>query len=93
MKRQITSFSPLQTAKVFGVLYFAISLPFLLLMLLPMLATAGPKPPFLSGFMLAMPFLYALIGFLFTLFGAWVYNIVAARVGGIEYTTSDVDED
>ena len=87
MKKQITHISPLQTAKVLAVMYFVIALPFLLLMLV----MPGPRPPFFSGFLLVMPFFYALFGFLFTLFGAWVYNSVAQRIGGIEFTTRDAD--
>ncbi|KXS32373.1 MAG: hypothetical protein ACYCY7_11270 [Gallionella sp.] len=88
MRKQITNISPLQSAKVLAVLYFAISLPLLLLML----AMPGPKPPYVSGSMLALPFFYALFGFLFTLFGAWVYNFVAKHLGGIEFTTQNVEE-
>lgn len=88
MRKQITNISPLQTAKVLAVLYFAIALPLLLLMLV----MPGPKPPYVSGFMLTMPFFYGLFGFLFTLFGAWVYNFVAKHLGGIEFTTKDVED-
>lgn len=87
MKKQITHISPLQTAKVLAVMYFVIALPFLLLMLV----MPGPRPPFFSGLLLVMPIFYALFGFLFTLFGAWVYNFVAQRIGGIEFTTRDAD--
>ena len=87
MKRQISNISPLQTAKVLAVMYFVIALPFMLLML----AMPGPRPPFFSGLLLVMPFFYALSGFLFTLFGAWVYNFVAKRIGGIEFTVRDAD--
>ena len=69
-------------------LYFAVTLPFLLLMLL----VPGQKPPFISSFLLVMPFFYALFGFLFTLFGAWVYNFIAKHLGGIEFTTQDVED-
>lgn len=87
MKKQISNISPLQTAKILAVIYFVIALPFLLLMLV----MPGPKPPFFSGLLLVMPFFYALSGFLFTLFGAWVYNFVAKRIGGIEFTVRDAD--
>jgi hypothetical protein len=33
--------------------------------------------------LVAMPLLYMVFGFLFTLLGAWIYNLVASRVGGI----------
>jgi hypothetical protein len=88
VRKQITSISPLQTAKVFAVLYFVIALPFLLMML----AMPGQKPPFMSGYLLAIPFFYALFGFVSTLIGAWVYNFVAQYIGGIEFTTQEVVE-
>ena len=36
------------------------------------------------GVILVFPILYAFIGFIMTLFAAWLYNIVAGYVGGIE---------
>jgi len=36
-----------------------------------------------------MPLLYTLFGFVFTLVGAWVYNLIAARIGGFEFTTAE----
>jgi hypothetical protein len=37
-----------------------------------------------------MPVLYLVIGFIFTLIGSWVYNLVAGQVGGFEFTTAEV---
>lgn len=36
------------------------------------------------GFMLFFPVIYAAMGFVFGVIGAWIYNIVAKWVGGIE---------
>jgi hypothetical protein len=36
------------------------------------------------GFVLVMPILYAAFGFLFGAFGAFVYNLVAGWIGGVE---------
>ena len=88
MKKQIIRISPWQTSKVLAVIYFVLSLPMVLFMGIPMLFVSGPKPAFFSGFILALPFLYAIFGFLFTLIGAWIYNVVAKYLGGIEYTTT-----
>jgi hypothetical protein len=87
MRKQIIRVSPLQTAKVMAVLYFVMSLPFGLMMLaMPMPEGAG----FPWWMLILMPLAYMFFGFLFSLIGAWVYNLVAARVGGFEYTTVDV---
>lgn len=89
MKKQITNISPLQTAKVFAFLYFIITIPFVVLM-----AISFSMSPASNNFPIAMvfvmPFAYALFGFIFTIFGAWIYNLVAKRVGGIEFTTSEI---
>jgi hypothetical protein len=90
MKKQITSISPFQTAKVMAVLYFVISLPLIVFMVLMFSFMPGAKTPMLS-MMLALPFFYLIFGFIFTITGAWVYNLVAKWVGGIEFTTSEIE--
>lgn len=85
MKKQIIHVSPVQTAKVFALLYFFASLPFIALMAISVSFAPGPKMP--VGFFILFPFLYLIFGFIFTVFGAWVYNLVASWVGGIEYTS------
>ena len=90
MRKQIVYISPLQGAKVFAALFFVTTLPFVLFMLATFAAVPGPKPPFFIGFMLAMPFLYALFGFLLVLFGAWAYNAIAKRLGGFEFISTEV---
>jgi len=88
MKKQILSISPFQTAKVMAVLYLIMSLPFVLLMAVTFSFAPGPKPP-MAGMLIFMPVFYTVFGFIFTLIGAWIYNLVARWVGGIEFTTSE----
>ena len=38
----------------------------------------------LSVVMVAAPLLYGVVGFLLGAFAAWIYNLVAGRIGGIE---------
>ncbi|MDX8400547.1 MAG: DUF3566 domain-containing protein [Gallionellaceae bacterium] len=92
MKKQITNISPFQTAKVAALLYFVISLPFVVIMGLMFAFAPGPKPAMMGvGMMIAIPFCYLVIGFIFTIIAAWVYNIVAKLVGGIEFTTTEIE--
>lgn len=86
MKKQIINISPVQTAKVFALLYFVFSIPFVVLMLMTWMAVPGSAPTS-YGVALMMPLLYLIFGFIFTAVGALVYNLVAKWVGGIEYTT------
>lgn len=89
MKKQISRISPFQTAKVMALLYFAISLPMIALMSLFYSFMPGPKAA--MGMMFILPFLYAVFGFIFTAIGAWVYNLIAKWVGGIEFTISEIE--
>lgn len=82
MKKQIVNISPIQTAKVFALLYFLFSLPFVGFMAITMSFSGASAP---MGFLVLFPFVYLVFGFVFTAMGAWLYNIVAKRVGGIEY--------
>lgn len=92
MKKQITNISPFQTAKVVALLYFAISLPLVLLMGLMFSMSPNPMPPMAGvGVMVAFPFIYLIFGFIFTIVGAWAYNLVAKWVGGIEFTTTEIE--
>lgn len=85
MKKQIIHVSPIQTAKVFALLYFILSLPLIGFMAISFSFAPGPKMPVV--FLIFFPFLYAIFGFIFTVLGAWIYNLVAGWVGGIEYTS------
>jgi hypothetical protein len=83
---------PLSAAKIAGVVYGLISLPFGLLVWVLSLTQFGHSgtgvvPLFgLAGGALAvifLPIIYDPIGFVTTLIGAWFYNLVAGWVGGI----------
>ena len=91
MNKQIIHVAPLQSAKVMAVLYLILSIPFVaLIWRIPNPMTgARPSLPILVD----VPLGYMLGGFLFTLIGAWIYNLVAVGVGGFEYTTIDVTAD
>ena len=86
---QITRFGVGQTAKVCAALYFVVSLIIVIPMALFM-ALAGPGKempfPFAGGwiFLLILPFLYAIVGFVGVALCCLLYNFVAGRVGGIE---------
>jgi len=92
MKKQIVSVAIMQNAKVMAALYFVISIPVVALTALPLMTTGQ----WVGGSLLVMlllPLLYTALGFVFTLFGAWVYNVVAERVGGFEFTTVEIGKD
>ena len=88
MQKQITRISPFQSAKVVACLYFVITIPFIVLFAIASMFSPGQQR-FGIFFMILAPFLYALVGFVFCIVGAWIYNIVAGLVGGIEYTSTE----
>jgi hypothetical protein len=88
MKTQVVSISKMQTSKVMALMYLVISIPFALLTMLSMRMTSQP---YSFGMMIMMPVLYTIFGFIFTFVGAWIYNGIAAKVGGIEFRTSTVE--
>lgn len=89
MKKQIVRITPVQTAKVFGLLYFILSIPFVGLMAISFAFIPGEKPG--MAFLWVMPFAYMIFGFIFTLIGTAIYNVAAKLVGGIEYTSTTID--
>ncbi|MBC7684080.1 MAG: hypothetical protein H7176_02495 [Bdellovibrionales bacterium] len=88
MKKQIVNVSIAQTAKVAAALYFVVSLPLVAIMMLSTLVTGQTGLHMI--FMVLLPVFYVVFGFIFTAIFAWLYNLVAARIGGIEYTTVEV---
>lgn len=91
MKKQIVRVAILQNAKVMAALYFVISIPLVAISAIPLMMGEWVGGSLLV--MLLMPLLYTALGFVFTLFGAWVYNVVAERVGGFEFTTVEIGKD
>lgn len=94
---RIKSVGILSCAKMLGVLYGCMGLlfiPFALIGGLASMAThqasgANGAVTAISGavllaFGLLAPFLYGGLGFVFGAIGAWVYNLIAMRLGGIE---------
>ncbi len=88
MKKQLINISVMQSAKVLAVMFFLLSCPLVLLIMVPMAFSPQPEPPIFVLFV--MPILYGVFGFLFAWFAAWLYNIVAAKLGGIEVTFKEV---
>ena len=93
MKKRVKHIAVAQCGKMLAAIYFAISLPIVLILLVPTLLGMG-QAPFGAGpgvgFFIIFPFIYALFMYLGGVLSAWIYNIVASRLGGFEYTTSDL---
>lgn len=90
MKKQIINVSVLQAAKVSAALYFVVSLVFIAIFAI--FSTMFGMPMHMPMmFLLIAPVIYLIAGFIFTAIGALLYNVVASVIGGIEFTTKEVD--
>lgn len=88
MAQEIRRVSPVSAAKIAGVLYGIMGLIFIPFVLVIRMfspeASDAAGFGFGLGFAIAMPILYACLGFVFTLIGAALYNVIAGLVGGLE---------
>jgi hypothetical protein len=89
---KLTRIAPWQAAKLFAVVYFILSLIFVVpLELIALLAPtrAGPGPHFNPAVIILFPFVYALAALIFVPLGCWIYNLAARLVGGLDVTITD----
>lgn len=83
MVRRVSHLGVTQTAKVLGALYGLLGLLFVPVFLVAAAFTPRNSGPAV-GFVLALPLIYAVAGFIFTAIACALYNLVAKYVGGIE---------
>ena len=82
-----------QTAKFFAVYYFLMSLIFILpIFLITLLigsissTNTSPVPGIFGGvFLIFVPIFYAVIGYTMVACGSWFYNVIAKKIGGVEF--------
>jgi len=98
MKRRLTNVSPLKLgitlAVIYGIMSLVVLVPVFLIMSLAGAASARPGAQalpviFTGAFVIFLPIMYAVVGFLGGVIAAFVYNIVAKWTGGIEFTTEE----
>jgi hypothetical protein len=95
-KRRVKKIGVLQTSIVSAIIFFILSL----IMVVPMMLVMGIAGVFSDNmgfafggaFMIFMPIMYAVIGFLFTALWCWMYNVVAKWIGGIEIEVEVIDD-
>jgi hypothetical protein len=89
--RRIKRIAPLQLGKMMALTYGVMGLLFCPIFLLGALFSShvpnqrpGGMIAFGTGFAIAMPFIYAAMGFIGGVIGSFIYNIIAKWIGGIE---------
>lgn len=96
MNLKLKRIGPLQAGKMLAAFYGLLSLLIVPLMFVAMSFASlmarhsgGSAPAFPLmlgmglGFMILLPFLYALMGFVFGVISAWLYNLLAKWIGGL----------
>jgi hypothetical protein len=87
MKKRLTYVSPLQQGIVLGVLYALISLILVPFFLIAALLGHGGLG---AIFVIFLPIMYGVAGFIGGVICAFIYNLVAKWTGGIEFVLTDV---
>jgi hypothetical protein len=90
MKQQIVRIGPHQAGKVMGILYFLVGLVAAAFMLVG--AIVGTDKTGMVIFAVVAPFAYGVMGYLFSILGAALYNLIAGFVGGLEITVTVEDK-
>jgi hypothetical protein len=90
MKKQIVQVSVVQSAKVMAAVYLVTAIPVAILagLFMTSFMPAGAS----IAMLIMMPVAYAIGAFIGAAIGAWIYNLVAARIGGFEFTTAEVGQ-
>jgi len=91
---EIKSFKIFQTAKVIAVLYVIFG--FVEGAILTVVFAHHPNPHPLRGtlfILIGLPILFGVAGFIFLVINCWLYNIIAARIGGIAFELTPHGED
>ena len=85
MQYRIRRFGIQSTALTVGVLYFVLAL--ILAPLLYVLSSNAPTGERLPSIAFVIgPFFYAVIGYIGTAIGCWLYNLIAGWSGGVSLT-------
>jgi len=84
---EIKSFKIFQTARVIAVLYLIFGFVEGVILAI-MIAHRPPPAPFkgtLFILLIGVPILAGVLGFIFGVIICWLYNLIAARIGGIAF--------
>jgi hypothetical protein len=92
MKKQVTRFSILQSSKIVTALYFLLGFIYTLIGI-PMIVFGGTQVRIIGVIYLLMPVLMAILGFIFFVIFAAIYNYLAGWLGGIEFELKDIDHE
>ncbi len=88
MKYQVAKMSIAQTAKVAAILYAVMGLVHFVIGVFIILFGKGPAIG-VGILFIFMPVLAAIFGFIGVAIVCWIYNIIASKMGGIEFELTE----
>lgn len=88
MKKQVSSISIKQSSKFMAVMYFIMTAIFLIPLGIFTMIQGEVQA---GGILLVLPFVYGIVGFIFFALFAFIYNVIAEMVGGIEVSIKDIE--
>jgi hypothetical protein len=92
MKTQLTRISPRQSSNVVSAFYALITLPLALTGLLMLLLSDNSDNTPVAVFLLLSPIVYGITAYLMAAVTFWLYNIVAKKIGGIEFSLVQIND-
>ena len=90
MKKQVTRISILQSSKIVTALYVLMGFIYTLIGI-PMIIFGSTPIRFIGVLYTLMPVIIAIVGFVFFVIFAAIYNYLAQWLGGIEFELKDID--
>jgi hypothetical protein len=92
MKKQLLRISILQSSKIIVALYFFLGFLYTLIGI-PMLIFGSRQMKIIGIIYCFGPVFMAILGFIFFVIAAALYNLLAGWLGGFEFEVKDVQED
>ena len=90
MKKQLIRISVLQSSKIVTVLYVLMGFIYTLIGI-PLIIFGGRQLQITGMIYLLMPIIMGIIGFIFFVIFAAIYNLLAKWLGGFEFEIKDID--
>ena len=90
MKKQLVRISVLQSSKVMTAMYVLMGFIYTLIGI-PMLVFGGTPIKIMGAIYLFMPLIMGILGFIFFVVFAALYNGLARKLGGVEVEIRDID--
>jgi hypothetical protein len=91
MKKQLIRISVLQSSKIMTAMYVVMGFIYTLIAI-PMIIFGNPQIRVMGVIYFFMPVIMGILGFVFFVIFAAIYNLLAQWLGGVEVEVKDVDQ-